>query len=186
MGSSLEHGGFGKLPPHCQSASIRRAGEFAFGHVAFEMRDEIALGKSGNQSACHVRADRFPHPRWMCGTASGGRHSPFELVVNRDDRFEVAANHLALCLGGVGQKPLGLQAAPPAADPVHERDVVQLALVGGVRFKIGIAGNPSETQRLAQAAGGHAATGAIFGHTGFYPTLDFIVREFRQQSVVFP
>ncbi len=72
MGSSLDHGGFGKQLPHCQSASIRRAGEFAFGHVAFEMRDEIALGKSGNRSACHVRADRFPHPRWTWGTAFGG------------------------------------------------------------------------------------------------------------------
>ena len=68
--------------------------------------------------------------------------SRFELVVNGDDGFKLAANHLALGLGGGGRKALGLQAAPPATDPVHERDVVQLAFVGGIRLKIGIGGDP--------------------------------------------
>jgi hypothetical protein len=99
------------------------------------------------------------HEDRLCGSACG------------DPALRLAAlerGHLTV------PQPLGLETAPPTADPVHERDVIQLALVGGVRFKVGIVGDPPKAQRFAEAAGGHAATCIFLGHAGGDPAFDFI------------
>ena len=69
---------------------------------------------------------------------------------------------------------------------VDELEMVFDALVGIIRFQVGVGGDTSEVERLAEPAGGHAASGVFLGHAGVDPVLLVAVGEFCQQAVVFP
>ena len=115
----------------------------------------------------------------------GGRHGS-ELVVDAHDRLQVALEGGVLLAAGAGQEALVLHVPPPQAQPVHERDVVRHPLVGPVGLHVPFAGEAAETERFAQAAGGHAPAGLLLGHTVCDPVGLLWGGQFGQQPVVFP
>lgn len=108
------------------------------------------------------------------------------MVVDGDDWFEVAFDRGSLFVACFGEKSVGLHALPPDDEAIDERDMVLDAFVRVVGFKIVLCGDAPKIERLAQAAGGHAATGVFLGKARFDPFLLLGFRQLGDQAVVFP